>query len=142
MLGLYRIPHGRRTRPPAPSANQAPAPRQPVLLQHGLLDSSATWVVNRPTQSLAFLLADADAGYDVWLSNSRWGEICARTRPLDCKGRWSPSCLNKKKKHMHTHMDMHTVSLSPPSCLALAPNAGLARQLLQGQCFQPKPHWT
>ena len=36
-----------------------------MLLQHGLLQSSAVWVDNGPTQALAFILADA--GFDVWL---------------------------------------------------------------------------
>jgi len=40
-----------------------------VYLQHGLLDSSATWVMNQPSEALAFLLYDA--GFDVWLGNQR-----------------------------------------------------------------------
>ncbi|KAL6768086.1 LIP1 [Auxenochlorella protothecoides x Auxenochlorella symbiontica] len=63
VLGTYRIPHGRE------GASPGPTPRRPVLLQHGLLDSSATWVLNDPDQSLALILADA--GWDVWLGNSR-----------------------------------------------------------------------
>ena len=44
--------------------------RKPVvLLQHALLDCSASWVVNGPGKSLAYILADA--GWDVWMSNVR-----------------------------------------------------------------------
>lgn len=72
VLGVYRIPCGRSDAAPRPAAAPAACarpPGPPVLLLHGLLDSSGTWVVNYPAQSLGFILADA--GYDVWLGNSR-----------------------------------------------------------------------
>uniref|UniRef100_A0A2H8TE46 Lipase 3 n=1 Tax=Melanaphis sacchari TaxID=742174 RepID=A0A2H8TE46_9HEMI len=62
-LTLHRIPYSRNedlttfTRKPA------------VLVQHGILCSSTDWVITGPNSSLAFLLSDA--GYDVWLANSR-----------------------------------------------------------------------
>lgn len=64
LLGLYRISHGR-----SHDARNHTSNRPAVLLQHGLLMSSAAWVDNSPKQSLGFCLADA--GFDVWLGNSR-----------------------------------------------------------------------
>ncbi|XP_037960134.1 lipase 1-like [Teleopsis dalmanni] len=41
----------------------------PVLLTHGLLDSSATWVMMGPNKGLAYMLYDSN--YDVWMTNVR-----------------------------------------------------------------------
>ncbi|XP_055716021.1 lipase 3-like [Phlebotomus papatasi] len=63
LLTMHRIPYGR-----APGAG--PAPNKPIaFLQHGLLCSSADWVVIGPDRALAYLLADE--GYDVWMGNAR-----------------------------------------------------------------------
>ena len=54
-----------------------PRPRRVALLQHGLVDSSLSWVANSRAQSLPFLLADR--GYDVWVANSRGREPLLHT---------------------------------------------------------------
>jgi len=56
----------------------------PVLLWHGLMDSSFTWVLNEPNESLPYILAST--GYDVWMSNTRgnhFGERNTNLSPAD-----------------------------------------------------------
>ncbi|XP_069680361.1 lipase 3-like [Periplaneta americana] len=88
-LTLHRIPHGRSNVTTTDELNATESEvdsnstetawqsneveteeRRPVVfVQHGLLSSSADWVVMGPGKALAYVLADA--GYDVWLGNAR-----------------------------------------------------------------------
>ncbi|XP_053607252.1 lipase 1-like [Plodia interpunctella] len=63
ILEVHRIPHGR-------DQNNTPDPNKPVVfLFHGLISSSADYIVLGPGNALAYILAEA--GYDVWLGNAR-----------------------------------------------------------------------
>eukprot|EP01135_Chromosphaera_perkinsii_P006449 Nk52_evm12s503 gene=Nk52_evmTU12s503 len=65
ILTTVRIPHARKDN----SQCTDKASKGPVLLGHGLVDSSDTWTMGNPGDSLGFVLADNC--YDVWIMNDR-----------------------------------------------------------------------
>ncbi|XP_060097261.1 lipase member M-like isoform X2 [Heteronotia binoei] len=61
-LQINRIPYGIHT----PGMKGS---KPVILLVHGLMMEGRSWLANLPSNSLGFVLADA--GYDVWILNSR-----------------------------------------------------------------------
>ncbi|XP_060849224.1 lipase 3-like isoform X1 [Rhopalosiphum padi] len=61
ILELHRIPRSKR--------GQEPTRNHPILIHHGILGTSADWVLAGADMSLPMQLADD--GYDVWMANCR-----------------------------------------------------------------------
>lgn len=82
ILTIHRIPYSKNASTKTPF-------RKTVLLHHGLLGSSADWVLAGPNKALAYVLSEA--GYDVWLANAR-GNTYSRahvTRNVDTFEFWN-----------------------------------------------------
>lgn len=84
LLGVQRIP----------APHDGVESKGTVVLQHGLLDSGATWVNNMAFQSLGFILHDA--GYDVFISNSRGTQYSLKHKTLspDSDAFWEYSYID------------------------------------------------
>lgn len=82
-----------------------------VFFMHGILDTAMGWVCNGVTGSNAF--AAYDAGYDVWLGNSR------ANPPRLHMGEYMCCCTNLDLYYMHTlkgRIDVSTGCNAGPIC--------------------------
>lgn len=81
ILSLFRIPHGVKN---STSGDR----KEPVFIQHGLMSSAMDFLVTGPDRALGFIMADA--GYDVWLGNTRGSTYSRAHRDLspDAKQFW------------------------------------------------------
>ncbi|KAH6925016.1 hypothetical protein HPB50_027168 [Hyalomma asiaticum] len=68
VLEVERVPWGRQDNATSPNEQNGTL-RHPVLLLPVFMSASDMWFFNYPRQSLGFLFADA--GFDVWLMNTR-----------------------------------------------------------------------
>eukprot|EP00818_Percolomonas_sp_WS_P009437 CAMPEP_0117450636 /NCGR_PEP_ID=MMETSP0759-20121206/8576_1 /TAXON_ID=63605 /ORGANISM="Percolomonas cosmopolitus, Strain WS" /LENGTH=570 /DNA_ID=CAMNT_0005243175 /DNA_START=267 /DNA_END=1979 /DNA_ORIENTATION=- len=91
IIEMHRVKHGKGQF----TSSNPQEPRPVVMLQHGLFNSSAAWLVTGPKHSIALKLADA--GFDVWLGNNRGTHFARKHKRFNMK---DPQFWNWSFQHM------------------------------------------
>lgn len=114
---------------------------EPIILQHGLLDNSATWILFNKTYNLPYILAKQ--GYDVWMTNNR-GNIhsLGHTDPVNHNWRdtfsqyWDFTYDELAKYDVRAHLDYITHQTGSPKAIYVGHSQGTT-QFWASACLDP-----
>ncbi|CAG0923224.1 unnamed protein product [Notodromas monacha] len=125
ILQMHRIPYGL-----ANGSGPGQGHKTPVYLQHGLLCSSADWVISGPGAGLAYILADH--GYDVWMGNVRGNTYSKKHETL------SPT----KEAFWNFSWDQHGLFDVPAQMDAISGTTGQRKMFYIGHSMGTTMFWV